>query len=268
MSIEVKPIELPNGVTLQYVEQGEKSGIPIILIHGLSDSWRSFERVLPSLPESVHAYTVTLRGHGDSSRPEGGYRIRDFAMDIKSFMDLKNIENAVIAAHSMGCLVAQSTAIEYPERVKGLILIGSPYRPSEKDDLEAFGEFVLTTLEDPVPSEFVREFQESTIVKPVPEDFLENIIEESLKLPARVWKAVIESFMQDDLSGELKKINAPTLLVWGDKDGMFDRTDQEEQLAVIKNSQLLVYEGVGHGVHWEEPERFAEDLSNFINNIA
>ena len=266
MSIKVEHIELPNEVTLQYAEQGEKSGIPIIFIHGLSDSWRSFERVLPGLPESVHVYTVTLRGHGDSSRPKEGYRFQDFATDIKSFMELKNIEKAVIVAHSMGCLVAQYFAIEYPELLKGLILIGSPYRPSEKQELKDFGEFVLSSIEDPVPSEFVREFQESTIVKPVPEDFLETVIEESLKLPARVWKAVINSFMQDDIYGELNKINTPTLLIWGDKDGMFSRSDQDEQLAVINNSKLLVYEGVGHGVHWEEPERFATDLLNFIKN--
>ena len=268
MPIEVKHIELPNGVNLQYAEQGEKSGIPIIFIHGLSDSWRSFERVLPSLPESVQAYAVTLRGHGDSSRPKEGYRFRDFAADIKIFMELKSIEKAVIAAHSMGCLVAQSFAVEYPELVKGLILIGSPYRPSEKEELKAFGDFVMSSIEDPVPSEFVREFQESTLVKPVPDDFLELIIEESLKLPARVWKAVIESFMQDDLSRELNKINAPTLLIWGDKDSMFSRSDQGEQISVINNSKLIIYEGVGHGVHWEEPQRFVEDLSSFINKIA
>lgn len=268
MSIEVKFIELPGGVTLQYAEQGEKAGIPTIFIHGLSDSWRSFERILPNLPASIHVYAVTLRGHGDSSKPEAGYRFRDFATDIKSFMELKNIEKAVIVAHSMGCLVAQSISIEYPELVKGLILIGSPYRLSEKEELKAFGGFVLSSLKDPVPPEFVREFQESTLVKPVPEDFLAIIIEESLKLPARVWKAVIESFMQDDLSGELNKINTPTLLIWGDKDGMSSRSDQDEQLSVIDSSKLTIYEGVGHGVHWEEPERFAEDLSNFINNIA
>ncbi len=117
-----------------------------------------------------------------------------------------------------------------------------------------------------MPPEFVREFQESTLVKPVPDDFLETIIEESLKLPARVWKAVIESFMQDDLSGELNKINTPTLLIWGDNDGMFSRSDQDEQVAVINNSKLIIYEGVGHGVHWEEPQRFASDLLKFIQD--
>jgi non-heme chloroperoxidase len=266
MSIKVKQSELPHGVTLQYAEQGEKSGIPILFLHGLSDSWHSFERVLPNLPESFHAFALTLRGHGDSSRPEEGYRFRDFAADVEAFMDLKNIDSAVIVAHSMGCLVAQLFAVEYPERVKGLILIGSPYRPSEKQDLKEMGEFILSSLEDPVPSEFVREFQESTLVQPVPEDFLETIIEESLKLPARVWKAVVESFMQEDLSGELNKIKAPTLLVWGDKDGMFGKSDQDKQLAVIENSKLLIHEGAGHGVHWEEPEKFTSGLLNFIKD--
>ncbi len=117
-----------------------------------------------------------------------------------------------------------------------------------------------------MPPEFVREFQESTLVQAMPEDFIETIIEESLKMSACVWKAVIESFMQDDISGELKKIKAPTLLVWGDKDGMFSKDDQDKQLTVIENAKLLVYEGAGHGVHWEEPERFTSDLLNYIKN--
>jgi non-heme chloroperoxidase len=74
--------------------------------------------------------------------------------------------------------------------------------------------------------------------------------------------------MADDFSSELHKITAPTLLVWGEQDALVPRSDQHAQLAAITDSQLEVYEGTGHSVHWEQPERFTNDLVNFIEEKA
>lgn len=123
-------------------------------------------------------------------------------------------------------------------------------------------------MEDPVDPAFVREFQESTLAPPVPEAFLETVVQESRKLPARVWRAFIEGSMQEDVSGELHNIEAPTLLVWGDRDGMVSRSDQEAQMAPVPGARLVVYSGSGHAVHWEEPERFASDLVSFVEIIT
>ena len=91
MSRSIKSVELPSGVTLNYVEQGSAEGIALILLHGLSDSWRSFEPVLEFLPEDFLAIALTLRGHGDSSRPAEGYLYQDFSKDVVGFMDLYNL---------------------------------------------------------------------------------------------------------------------------------------------------------------------------------
>jgi non-heme chloroperoxidase len=65
-------VELPSRVKLPYVEQGDPSGVPVVLLHGFLDSWRSFEPMLSHLPESIHAFALTQRGHGDASRPTAG----------------------------------------------------------------------------------------------------------------------------------------------------------------------------------------------------
>ena len=67
MGSVVHSVELPTGVTLQYVEQGDPAGIPVLLLHGATDSWRSFEPVLPHLPSSIRAFALTQRGHGDAA---------------------------------------------------------------------------------------------------------------------------------------------------------------------------------------------------------
>src|SRR6185436_11002192 len=125
MTRDTKSVELPTGVSLSYVEQGDASGVPLLLLHGVTDSWRSFELVLPHLPNSIRAFALTQRGHGDSSRPAAGYRFKDFSSDVAAFMDAVGIDAAVVAGHSMGSVIAQRFAIDKPDRVRQLVLIDS-----------------------------------------------------------------------------------------------------------------------------------------------
>lgn len=265
---EIKTVELPYRVRLEYAEQGDPSGVPVVLLHGITDSWRSFERVLPHLPGSIHAFALSQRGHGDSNRPASGYRPRDFAADLGAFMDALGLGSAVIAGHSMGSAVAQRFAIDHPERVLGLVLAGAVTTWRGHPDFVELWDSVVSTLEDPVDPGFVREFQESTLARPVPPEFVDAVVRESRKLPARVWKAALrEGLLRDDFSGELGEILAPTLIVWGDRDGL-TRSEQGPLAAAIAGSRLLVYPGAGHGLHWEEPARFAADLAAFAEEVA
>lgn len=267
MLFNVKNAELSNGINLQYVERGDASGIPVIFLHGITDSWRSFELLLPHLPESIRAFALTQRGHGDADRPETGYLPQDFAADVARFMDAVGLESAVIVGHSMGSFNTQRFAIDFPERALGIVLIDSFVNCRDNAVLVEFYETGILKLTDSVPREFVREFQESTFAQPIPESFLETVINESLKLPARLWKETFKDLISTDFSDELGKIEAPTLIVWGEKDAYFPRSDQETLLEKIANSELLIYPGVGHTPQWEMPEKLAADLVRFIENL-
>lgn len=263
----VKSIELPNRVKLDYVEQGDPAGTPVILLHGITDSWRSFEPVLPHLPESIHVFALSQRGHGDSGRPATGYQPADFAADVAAFMDALKLKRAVIAGHSMGSHVAQRFALDYPERIRGLVLIASFFtfrgNPGVAEFLDA-----VSNLTDPVDYDFALDFQQSTLARAVPQTFLEMVVAESLKVPARVWRAALEGIVEADHSTKLERINTPTLIVWGDRDAFCPGSDQETLRAVIAGSQFVVYPGNGHALHWEEPERFATDLSAFTAGLV
>jgi pimeloyl-ACP methyl ester carboxylesterase len=264
----LKCVELLNGVRLPYVEQGDPLGVPVLLLHGITDSWRSFERVLPHLPDSIRVFALSQRGHGDADRPAAGYRPQDFAADLAAFMDALELGPGVIAGHSMGASIAQRFAIDYPGRTLGLVLVGSLITWRGHPDFVELWDSVVSTLTDPIDPGFVREFQESTLARPVPPAFLETVVHESLKLPARVWKAVLlEGLLEADFSGELAKIQAPALIFWGDQDTLTGG-GQEALTAAIAGSRLVVYPGAGHGLHWEEPERFAADLTAFIKNCG
>src|SRR3712207_1718349 len=125
MNPAIRSVTLPSGIGLPYAEQGDPSGIPVLLLHGISDPWRSFEPVLPHLPGSIHAIAPSQRGHGDADRPATGYQPRQLAADMAALMDALGLGAAVVVGHSMGGTVAQRLAIDHPRRVLGLVLVGA-----------------------------------------------------------------------------------------------------------------------------------------------
>ena len=254
-------------VKIEYVEHGDPVGVPVIMLHGITDSWRSFEPVLPRLPASIHAFALSQRGHGQSDRPAAGYHPRDFAADVARFMDARNIKRAVIVGHSMGSHIAQRFALDYPDRTLGLVLVGSFFTLRGKPIVAEFRSEV-SKLTDPIERRFALEFQKSTLAKPVPDSYLESVVQESLKAPARVWRAALEGLLEGDHSADVGRIKIPTLIVWGDRDVFCSRSDQESLAGAIAGSQLVVYSGGGHAVHWEDPDRFATDLVSFIGRLV
>jgi non-heme chloroperoxidase len=258
---------LSTGVALHYAEQGDPTGEAIIFLHGYSDSWFSFSGVLPLFSPQYHALALTERGHGDSDKPECCYAPNDFAADVDAFMDAVGIEEATLVGASTGALFAQRVTLSYPRRVSHLVLIGSQTPALELNEALSGLLEEVRALEDPVPPEFVREFQESTIYQPVPQEFLDTVVSESLKLPARVWRDYLEQAVlsiDHDYVVELREIKAPTLILWGEQDPLFPREEQERLAAAIPGATLKVYTETGHAVHWDRPEWVVRDLEAFM----
>jgi non-heme chloroperoxidase len=93
---------------------------------------------------------------------------------------------------------------------------------------------------------------------------LERLVAQSLKAPARVWKSALEGLLGFDDAAELGRIVAPTLLLWGERDGLFSREEQERLAAVIPRASLQVVPETGHSPHLERPERVVDDLDAFL----
>jgi pimeloyl-ACP methyl ester carboxylesterase len=260
----IKSATLRNGIRLPYREQGDPAGLPVVMLHGITDSLHSFDPVLPYLPERIHALALTQRGHGDADRPAAGYRTRDFAADVGAFMDAVGLDSAVIVGHSMGSTNAARFAIDFPRRVSGLVLVGMFASYRKNAPLVDYVATTVSRLQDPIDVAIAREFQESTLAQPIPPDFLDIAVSESLQVPARAWRYAFAGLMEDDFTAQLNAIKAPTPLLWGDRDAMVPRGDQFAALGALPTATLSVYEGTGHAVHWEQPARFARDLVAFV----
>jgi non-heme chloroperoxidase len=111
---DIKSVQLSNGLKLPYVEQGDESGSPSCSSTRWPTPWRSFERVLPHLPRSIHALAVTQRGHGDADRPTSGYGIEEFSADVAAYMDAVGLDAAVIVASSSPGFTARRFAADHP----------------------------------------------------------------------------------------------------------------------------------------------------------
>ena len=250
---------------MPYVRTGARSGTPLVLLHGFTDSWRSFEPVIARLPPSVPVIAPTQRGHGEADRPAGPYDPATFAADLAGFLDALAIDRAVIAGHSMGGAVALRLALDRPDRVAGIALLGS-FATLDGNPMAADLREAVAMLADPVDPLFAREFQESTLARPVAPAFVNMVVEESLKVPVRVWQAALGGLFATGMETALGRISAPALLLWGDRDGLLPRA-QQEALARSIRARLVVYDGCGHGLHWEDPARAAADLAAFHASV-
>ena len=265
--IEFGEVRLPTGVRLSYAEQGNPRGHAIILLHGYSDSWFSFSRLLPLLHPRYHVYALDLRGHGGSDRPATGYAMRDLAGDVLAFMDDQRIARVTVIGHSMGSLVAQQLAVRAPERVARLVLIGGLADPGRSRGLHELATAVRA-FRDTVPDAFIQEFQLSSVHRPMPTEFLRRVIEESRKLPLHAWRGVIEGMLGAEPAAALGTSRIPTLLLWGERDGFFTRQDQQDLLRMIGTAELTTYPETGHTPHWEQPEDVARNLHAFLTRTT
>jgi len=223
--MEIRSIELPNNVTLPYVEHDNDEGVPVVLLHGFAGSWRSFSLMLDHLPGSIRAFAVTQRGRGDASKPRKGFRFDHFAADLAAFMDALQLEASVVVGASSGGFVARRFAVDHPDRTLGLVLLGTPATLRGKPLVEQMWESTISKLNDPVDPAFVRQFGEATVAPSVPESVVEEMIEQALKLPAHVWQRANRGLLEDDSLNQLEEIAAPTLIVWGDQDPLSPQSE-------------------------------------------
>jgi non-heme chloroperoxidase len=214
--------------------------------------------VLDRLPPDVRAIAPTLRGHGDADRPADGYDPAGLAADLAGVLGAAGLSAAVVAGHSSGALVALRFALDFPDRTLGLVLVGAFATLPRAVVAEV--DPILSRLEDPIDEAFIRAFQAGAMARPAPPGLLDALVAESRKVPARVWRATWAGVRDADLTAELPRMTAPTVVVWGDLDHLCDRASQDALLAAIPDARLAVCAGCGHAPHWEDPARVAAEL--------
>jgi non-heme chloroperoxidase len=259
---------LPGGLTLEVAEWGPSDGTPIVLLHGITDSWRSFEPLRPHLPADWHVIAPSQRGHGASDKPATGYRTRDFAADVARLIEAMALPPVLVLGHSMGAANAMRLAIDRPHLVRGLIGAGAFASFGDKAELIGYIACSIEPLRDPVPRALADEFQRSTVATSIDEAFLQRMVEQSLRVPSAVWRAGFAGLLEDDFSAELGRVRMPTLLLLlGDADAFVPISDLHRLRQALPQAQHELWRGAGHALHWEAPQRFACSVAAFVERL-
>ena len=262
----LRHVRLPNGLVIECAEQGRRGGPAVLLLHGITDTWRSFEPVLRWLPPDWHVVSMTQRGHGGSSTA-ASYRTREFAADAAALVAMLKLPPVLVVGHSMGAVNALRLAIDHPAVVRGVVAAGGFASFSDKPELLDFVRSQMLTLGEQVPRELAEAFQRDTVAGPLPPGLLQTMVGECLRTPAATWRGAFAALLDDDFSAELHRIEAPVLLPWGDADAFSPDSDQQRLQHRLRRATRVVYSGAGHALHWEQPRRFADDLMAFEESL-
>jgi pimeloyl-ACP methyl ester carboxylesterase len=264
-----KLVLLPNGEHLAYIDMGDPKGPPVVLIHGYTDNARDWVPLIPYLNKHYRLIAVDIRGHGRSDKPECCYAKIDFAYDIKLLLDALHVRKADIVGHSLGSMITQVFAEEWPERVRRVILIASTGGPKPgtlpKKPAYDFASDIRK-LQEPIDpdSAFMLEWWSSPT--PVDEDFIRRQRRDAANIPLAVWLAVLEQGVTTaDLQSTLPKLKAPALLIWGSKDPIMEEEVRQSLRDALPAANVKVFDGLGHNPFWEDPEAVAKVVDRFLD---
>jgi pimeloyl-ACP methyl ester carboxylesterase len=266
-----KTVQLPDGVTLAYIDTGNATGPPVVLIHGYTDNARDWVPVLPYLSKRFRLILVDIRGHGKSSKPECCYSRLDFAYDIKLLLDALSIRRTDVIGHSLGSIIAQTFAEYWPKRTDRLVLIsstgGRPPGSTAPPQFDYAAE--IRKLKDPIDpdSPFMIAWWDSPT--PVNPDFIRRERQDAAAIPLKIWLAVLDEALPSatayaDLQGTLPRLEAPTLLIWGSKDPIMEEPVRKTLRDALPRAQVKIFEGLGHNPFWEDPVAVARVINTFL----
>ena len=259
------------GHTLHYLDGG--SGETLVLLHGIfaeKDHWVDFAR-----PLTPHYRVIApdLPGFGESTRlPNNDYSYAAQVEYLKDFLDHLGVQRAHLGGSSMGGTIAALFAIRYPNRVASVALIGAPHglhtpQPSEMDPMVDAGQSPLIVAQadafEPM-LDFVfaqRPFLPYPILHAAKADALRNATSN-----LRIWNAQRKDrYLLDAHIGELVQ---PTLVLWGEKDRLFDVSGAAPLRTRLPQAQVQVLPGVGHLPMMETPKSSAQLYVQFVEAVA
>lgn len=241
-------------------------GFPLVLVQGLGYARWGWEPVADRLAERYEVILFDNRGIGDSDAPPGAYSVPELAEDTLRVLDEAGVGRAHIVGTSLGGMVAQEVALAAPERVEKLVLVcTTPGGPNAAPMPEQTVRLMANApaLE---PEVALRRFVENALAPDPPKDVVERIFAHRLETsqPLSAWLSQAAAGIAFDAWDRLPGLKAPTLVVHGTADVVVDPANAELLAQRIPAARLELFPGCGHLLFWEQPERFAQVVGEFL----
>jgi pimeloyl-ACP methyl ester carboxylesterase len=263
MCSEARILRLRTGISVPCLVRGSGAS-PVLLLHAWGESRGSFNRLIPGL-KGFRIYAPDLRGQGEADKPPGGYSLAEQAEDAAAILDALTVPRAAVVGSSSGGYVAQQLAVDHPEKVAALVLVGAPLSLHGRADFAD----AVDQLTDPLDEAWVRDsLTWFPLLHEVPSSFIDDRVRDGLRMPAHAWRNILRGLTEATPPTESGTIHAPTLLLWGEQDSLLPRSAQETLASRTHGAVLKVYPGVGHLVLWECPDQVAADTTAFLTSLA
>ncbi|HEV8588158.1 MAG TPA: alpha/beta hydrolase [Pyrinomonadaceae bacterium] len=263
-----------NGVRIHYQEAGDEKAPPIILIHGFISSNLIWSHVLaPFARAGIRAIAPDLPGYGYSDKPaDAQYTIAEQARSVVGLMDRLGIQKAVIAGASYGGAIAATMALDYPERVEKLILVGAVTNDDAKRKfllrvscLPLVGDIATPLF---LSSRWILRKRMEDMYRRMGRPINEKMVasRHHLLATANTHRAMIRTarrWSANRIEREASLIRQPTMLVWGDEDDHIPLESAFKLRDAIPKAKLIVFRNCGHLPPAESPEKFVEAVAEF-----
>lgn len=263
--------------TVNYAEMGE--GEPLIFIHGLSGCWQNWLENIPHFAASRRVIALDLPGFGSSPMPRERISISLYARVVDELLDQLGIGQASIVGNSMGGFVGAELAIELSTRVDRLVLVSAAGLTTAEmhndhavallrrlENLLAHGAAWTGSRSDGLARRPGLRKALMLVVAAHPDKLDARLVAELLRGSGKPgFLDAVEALGTYPLADRLERIEAPTLIVWGEKDRLVPLRDADRFLEAIgDNASKVVYEDTGHVAMLERPARFNADVERFL----
>ncbi|MCA1633243.1 MAG: alpha/beta hydrolase [Acidobacteria bacterium] len=263
-----------DGVRVHFQEKG--SGPPLVLLHGNNSSVYTWRDVFDELAAHHRVVAVDLKGFGFTSKPAGDYRVEAQAALVVRLMDELKIESAVWCGSSFGGGIALAAAINYPARVRGLVLVDSAAF-SEHRGASLAPTFVkwpyigaavsaLALTSDSLVREGLKQsfYDDSKVTNERVAAYYLPLTTRGGQYAARRVRVQRHFERVEQLLG---KVTQPALLIWGAEDRLILLEDGRRLQSSLPNSRLVVFDACGHLPQEEMPERFTREALDFTARL-
>ena len=277
--MERRRIELGGGLGLEVLEAGAPGARPLMLVHGFTGAKEDFADHLDALAASGwHVVAPDLRGHGASDRPPGGesYGLRRFAADLVHLAGALGWARFTLLGHSMGGMAAQHLAIDAPDRLEGLVLMGTSHSVPDGIDpvvvelgkavVRSGGMGLLVEAARPPAGPLGTPAHDRVVRQRA--GYREFSERKTLSASADMWLAMVDELLaQPDRLADLAAVEVPTLVLVGEQDRSF-LAHSRRIAAAMPRARLVVVPDAGHSPQFENPRAWFEALSAFLDDLA
>jgi pimeloyl-ACP methyl ester carboxylesterase len=261
-----------DGLNIHYKDTGPKDAPVVLLLHGFGSSLQTWDVWAAQLETQFRVIRLDLPGFGMTGpSPLHDYSEAGDLATLTHFVDKLGVASFSIIGHSMGGKMAWGLAAAEPDRVKALVLMAPDGFPEVKDigSKPYAMPSIMGVIKFSLPKFLVRKSIEPAFFDAnALSDSLVDRYYDMLRAPG-VRAAILERANQTiytDPVPRLKKIMAPTLLVWGEQDQMIPSSNAQSYANVLSTSKTLLLPKLGHLAHEEQPQIALAHVVEFLNS--